>query len=161
MCCCELLENRVDIITLIIRHIHNPPFLPELGSSNFRDHWCGIESSIFQHQVFILASVAKSAIIDGKTLRDHRRDGNVAVRGIGNLARRGPSAVSEMRKIYIYSPCAAVNYLKMSSRKSRGPRGACGNLEHGKRMDGSSVRVCFACGRGRRYSSVVSLMAAC
>ena len=32
-------------------------------------------------------------------------------------------------------------------RQVRGPRGACGKLEHGKRVDGSSARVCFACGR--------------
>ena len=33
---------------------------------------------------------------DGKILSDHRQDGKVAAGRIGNLARRGTSAVSEM-----------------------------------------------------------------
>ena len=59
--------------------------------------------------------------------------------------------MSKIRKnidlVYSTPPRAAANYLKKCTGKSRGPRGACGKLEHGRRVDGSSVRVCFACGR--------------
>ena len=44
-------------------------------------------------------------------------------------------------------PCAAANYMKKCTGRSRGPKGVCGKLEHGKRVDGSSVRACFTCGR--------------
>ena len=55
----------------------------------------------------------------------------------------------DTKNIYlVYStPLCCCNYLKKCTGGSRGPRGACGKLGHGKRVDGSSVRVCFACGR--------------
>ena len=62
--------------------------------------------------------------------------------------------MSEIRKKYIYSPCAAANYLKKCRGRSRGPKGACGKLEHGKRVDGSSVRMCFACGRSKSHTTI-------
>ena len=34
---------------------------------------------------------------DGKIVRDPRQDGNVAVGGLGNLARWGPSNVNEIQ----------------------------------------------------------------
>ena len=39
----------------------------------------------------------RGPVRDGKIFRDHRQDGNVAVGGIGNLARWGPWA--ENKKI--------------------------------------------------------------
>ena len=38
---------------------------------------------------------ARTGIKIGKNLRDYKQDGSVAVGGIGNQERRGPSAVSE------------------------------------------------------------------
>ena len=48
------------------------------------------------------------------------------------------------------------NYSKKSTRRLRGPRGACGKDDHGKRVEGSSVRVCFACDRSKDDATALS-----
>ena len=44
ICCCKLLENRVQIITL--PHMPDPHFLPALSWDCLGVHQCGVESSI-------------------------------------------------------------------------------------------------------------------
>ena len=58
--------------------------------------------------------------------------------------------MSKIRKntYLVYStPMCCCKLLEKCTDRFRGPRGACGKLVHGKRVDGSSVRVCFARGR--------------
>ena len=59
-----------------------------------------------------------------------------------------------MKKIRL--PCSAVNYSKNSTLRPRGPREACGKDEHGKHVDRSSVRVCFAFDRPKDDTTACS-----
>ena len=43
-----------------------------------------------------------------------------------------------------------------NTRRSRGPLRACGKLEHGKRVEGNSVVVCYACDHLKDDSTVAS-----
>ena len=56
----------------------------------------------------------------------------------------------------IYTPQVLLKLLEKCTGWSRGPRGACGKLEHGKHVDGSSVRMCFACGRPKDDATAAS-----
>ena len=73
MCYCKLLENRDGIMTLL--RVHDPPALPELNLV-FIVVVRGREKGYFLTKLFMLF-----------WLRDHRQDGDVAVRGTGNLVR--------------------------------------------------------------------------
>ena len=46
--------------------------------------------------------------------------------------------------------------LEKNTRRSRGPIGACGKVEHGKRVEGSIVAVCYACGRPKDDATVAT-----
>ena len=78
-----------------------------------------------------------------------------------NIATYPSSVAADYLKTMLtrYLPCAAANYLKKSTPNPRGPRGpsgACGKLEHGERISGSSVWVCFACGRPNDDATALS-----
>ena len=74
MCYCKLLENRAGIMTLL--HVHDPPVLSELNYEIVFIVVRSRERGYFLTKLFILF-----------WLRDHRHDGEVAVRGTGNLVR--------------------------------------------------------------------------
>ena len=44
--------------------------------------------------------------------------------------------------------------IEKNTRRSRGPIGACGKVEHGKRVEGSAVAVCYACDRPKDDATV-------
>ena len=79
MCYCKLLENRVGIMTLL--YVHDPPVLPELNYISIHSNLLITSSTESRERSFL------DKIIYLFRLRNHRQDGDVAVRGTGNLVR--------------------------------------------------------------------------